>query len=75
MTDIAFRRITPDESRVYRDGDLVGEVYRQDDVLTRGSHFYFAQLSEDPRGPVRIHERARIRGIATRLVATHPLWR
>ena len=74
MTDIAFRRITPHESRVYQDGHLVGEVYRQDDILNRGSHFYVAHLSEDPRGPVCIHERDRIRETVTRLVATHPLW-
>ena len=44
MTDIAFKRITPEESRVYFDGDLVGEVYRQDDILNPGSHFYVAHL-------------------------------
>ncbi len=74
MTDIAFKRITPEESRVYFDGDLVGEVHRQDDILNPGSHFYVAHLSEDPRGPVRIHERSRIREVVTRLVVTHPLW-
>ena len=74
MTDIAFKRITPEESRVYSDGDLVGEVYRLDDVLNPGSHFHVAHLSEDPRGPVRIHDRSRIREIVTGLVLSHPLW-
>ena len=74
MTDITFKRITPHESRVYHDGDLVGEVYRQDDILNQGSHFCVAHLSEDPRGPVRIHERSRIRAVVTRLVLTHPLF-
>ena len=31
MSGIAFRRIAPDESRVYRDGDHVGDVYAFDD--------------------------------------------
>ena len=51
MTDITFKRITPHESRVYHDGDLVGEVYRQEDILNRG----FALLC---RAPVRRSARA-----------------
>ena len=31
-------------------------------------------LSEDHRGPVKVHDRARIRETAQRLVDTHPLW-
>ena len=74
MTGITFKRITPHESRVYCDGDIVGEVYRQDDILNPGSHFYVAHLSEDWRGPQRIHKRSEIRDVVTRLVLTHPLW-
>ena len=74
MTDIAFKRISPEESRVYLDGDFAGEVHRQDDILNPGSHYYVCSLDEDPRGPVRIHERSRIRGIVAERVLTHPLW-
>ena len=73
-TDLTFRRITPDESRIYQDGTIVGEVYRQEDILNRGRHYYVIHLSEDRRGPVKVHERARIRAEAQRLVDTHPLW-
>ena len=73
-TDLTFRRITPEESRIYRDGDCVGEVYRQEDVLNAGAHYYVIHLSEDHRGPVKVHDRARIRTEAQRLVDTHPLW-
>ena len=73
-TDLAFRRITPEESRIYQDGAIVGEVYRQEDILNTGAHYYVIHLSEDPRGPVKVHERHRIRDLAQRLVDTHPLW-
>ena len=74
MTGIAFRRMTREESRIYSGGDLVGEVYRQDDILKPGSHYYMIWLDEDWRGPVRVHERSRIREVTERLVSTHPFW-
>ena len=73
-SDLTFRRITPEESRIYQDGTIVGEVYRQDDILNRGRHYYVIHLSEDHRGPVRVRQRDRIRAEAQRLVDTHPLW-
>ena len=33
MSAIAFRRTAPDESRIYCDGDHVGDVYALDDPL------------------------------------------
>ena len=74
MSGIAFRRIAPDEARIVLDGDHVGDVYRQDDVLLPGSHFYVVHLDEDPRGPRRVHDRNRIREVTERLVLSHPLW-
>ena len=74
MTGLAFRRIAPDEARIYCDGDHVGDVYRQEDVLSPGSHFYMVHLDEDPRGPCRVHDRNRIREVTERLVGSHPLW-
>ena len=70
MTGITFRRITPEESRVYQDGTVIGEVYRQADILNPGSHYYVVHLSEDHR----VHDRDRIRAETARLVNTHPLW-
>ena len=74
MSRIEFKRVTPHESRIYDAGDCVGEVYRQDDTLNPGEHYYIVHLSEDFRGPVRVRERGRIRDVAQRLVDTHPLW-
>ena len=58
MQSVTFRRIAPDESRIYHDSDLVGEVYRQADCLKPGSHDYVIHLDEDCRGPVRSGARA-----------------
>ena len=74
MSDIDFRRINPHESRIYQDGDCVGHVYRQDDILNPGSHCYVIHLFEDYRGPKRVHDRNRIREIAQRMVDTHPFY-
>ena len=74
MSSITFRRVAPDEARVYLDGQHVGDLYRHDDILTPGAVYYVAHLHEDPRGPVRIHQRARIREITEQRVRSHPLW-
>ena len=74
MAAITFRRIDRNEWRVYQDGDILGDVCRVADILNAGAHYYVIHLSEDYRGPVRVHERHRIREVARRLVDTHPLW-
>jgi hypothetical protein len=73
MTDITFRLVSTDEADVLADGEYVGGLYRQDDILNRGVVFYVLHLSEDPRGPVRVHERNRVREVARHLLDTHPM--
>ena len=74
MTGIAFRRISPDESRIYLDGDHVGDVYALDDPLCADARYFVVHLDEDPRGPCRIDDRNRIRDVAESRVRSHPLW-
>ena len=74
MTGITFRRIAPDESRIYLDGDHVGDVYALDDPLCAGARYFVVHLDEDPRGPIRVHDRDRIRAVAESRVCSHPLW-
>ena len=75
MSRISFKRITPHESRIYdADGDFLGEVYRQPDILNPGEHYYVIALNEDPRGFSRVHERSRIRDVALQWIAGHPYW-
>ena len=72
-SDIRFRRVGENEARIYQHRDHVGDLYRHDDILNRGEVFYVVHLSEDPRGPVRVHERHRVREVARHLLDTHPM--
>ena len=74
MSGIVFRRIAPDESRIVLDGGHVGDVYALDDPLREGARYFVVHLDEDPRGPVRVHDRIRIRSVTESLVLSHPLW-
>ena len=74
MTGLAFRRIAPDESRILLDGDHVGDVHALDDPLRPGKRQFIVHLDEDPRGPRRVRDRGRVRELAERMIATHPLW-
>ena len=72
---VTFTRVGNDEARIHdADGDYVGDLFRQRDVLNPASSFFVIHLDEDPRGPVRVHERSRIREVTQELLASHPLW-
>ena len=73
MTEIAFRRIGENEARIIAEGETVGDLHRQTDILDGGT-VYVAHLGEDPRGFRRIRDRARIREVVTEMVDSHPLW-
>ena len=74
-TSVTFKQIGPDEARIYdTDGDYVGDLFRHRDVLDEHRHLYVIHLSEDPRGPVLVHERERIREVTQGLLGLHPLW-
>ena len=50
MGSIRFKRISPEESRIYSsDGDYVGDVYAHDDILNPGARVFLILLDEDPR--------------------------
>ena len=74
MPFITFKRITPDLSRIYDDDGCVGEVYRQPDILNPGKHYYVLTMDEDPRGPLRVFDRSRIREQARLRLLTHPYY-
>ena len=70
---IAFRRIDEHEALIVADGETVGGLYRQTDILGGGT-VYVVHLDEDPRGFRRIFERARIHDAVAEMLETHPLW-
>ena len=74
MSGVSFRRVAPDESRIYQDGDHVGDVYALDDPLHEDARHFVVHLDEDPRGPCRIDDRDRIRQVTESRIRSHPLW-
>ena len=73
-TRIVFRKANDNEVRIYdADGDYVGDVIRQRDILCPSSSHFIIHMNEDPRGFARVHERSRVRQTAQRLLDTHPL--
>ena len=71
---VTFTRVGNDEARIHdADGDYVGDLFRHPDILEPGECYFVIHLSEDPRGPVRVHERSRIREVTQELLALHPL--
>ena len=74
MRQINFRQVSADEARIHdADGDYVGDVFRQPDILEAGRHLFVIHLADDPRGWVRVHDRSRIREVAQHRLDTHPL--
>ena len=74
MTDVTFKRIDRHEWRIFQDRDIVGDVLRMPDILDPGRSLFVVHLSEDHRGPVRVHDAARVREVTQRLVDSHSLW-
>ena len=75
MSGIKFKRVTPEQSNIYdSDGDCIGEVCRQPDILNPGKHYYVVHLDEDPRGWVRVFGRSRIRDVAQERWDSHPYY-
>ena len=74
MSDITFKRISDDESRIYQDGDCVGDVSRMHDILRPSARVYIIHLFEDWRGPKRVHDPHSIRDAAQHLLDTHPFY-
>ena len=35
-TDLAFKLAAPDEVRVYREGQHIGDIFKDEDILNRG---------------------------------------
>ena len=67
---VRFKRTLPDHAHMYHGEELVGELTRQPDLLNAGAWFYVIHLFDDMRGPVRVHDRKRIREVAEQRIRT-----
>ncbi len=74
MSRVTFKQIASDQANIYdEDGDFVGEVFRYPDILRPGQVLFAIHYFEDPRGPVHVSDRSRIRQVAEERLASHPL--
>ena len=74
-TDLTFQLTAPDEVRVYRSGEYIGDIYKDEDILNPGRFHYLIWLAEDWRGWKRVTERSQLRAATEQWVATHPFYR
>ena len=72
MCHVTFQRVAEHEARILADGEYVGDLYRQRDILSPDAVLYIVHLEDDPRGWCRVHERHRVREVAVERVLTHP---
>ena len=61
VDDITFEHTTENEARILCDEDWIGGLFRRPDILKPGSHYYVVHFFDDPRGPIRVHDRSRVR--------------
>jgi len=68
-----MRRTAADEAHVDPDGECIGVVYARNDIPQAERRVFVTHLHEDPRGPVCVRDRHRIRDVAQQRVDFHPL--
>ena len=57
MTGIDIDRAAPTVARITEDGELVGELFRDESGFEEEPPFHVVDLTEDPRGPKRVYLR------------------
>ena len=72
MCHVTFQRVADDEARILADGEYVGDLYRQRDILSRDAVLFIVHVEDDPKGWRRVHERHRIREVAEERLRSHP---
>ena len=68
---LEFHRTDDDEVSIRKDGSLIGHIYKHEDVLDSGRHFYLIWLTEDHRGWKKVTDRRVLRAEVDRWIATH----
>lgn len=57
MPRIDIAAIAPEQTRLHEDGELVAELFRDEDAFEEEPSLHVATLSDDPDGPRRIYLR------------------
>ena len=72
---VEFKRTGDDEVRIYKDQTCIGDIYRDEDILNPGQHYYIIWLSEDYRGRKKVRNRSLFRQTVDHWIATPPVLR
>ena len=54
MSGIDIAAIAPEQTRLSEDGELVAELFRDENIFDEEPAVHVVDLSDDPRGPKRI---------------------
>ena len=73
MTQVIIMPLSDTESRIYMDGEHVGDVYHQADVLD-GNPAHVVHLHEDPHGWERVRNRTDVLAAAAQRIESHLYW-
>ena len=73
MSQVVILSLSDDESRIYKDGEYVGDVYHETDILD-GEPVHLVHLNEDPRGWERVRNRTDVLAAAAQRIESHPYW-
>ena len=54
MSEIDIAAIAPEQTRLHEDGELVAELFRDENAFDEEPAVHVVHLSDDPRGPKRV---------------------
>ena len=54
MRSIDIAAMAPEQTRLHEDGELVAELFRDENAFDEEPAIYVVDLSDDPHGPKRI---------------------
>ena len=73
MCQVTFQRVTDDKARILADGEYVGDLYRQRDIISPDAMLYIVHLEDEHVAARDMLRRSRITCVAvvaTRTAAT-----
>ena len=73
MTGIDIAMIAPRQTRLHEDGELVAELFRDENAFDEEPAVHVVDLSDDPRGPKRVCVRESLVETARWTLDPHPV--
>ena len=74
MSAISYKPITRDDSLIYEDGKIIGNLYRHHDIFNPGTFSFFVHIYKDWRGAHPVPAGSSINATVNLALETHPLF-